>query len=94
VNPFGGSHLDVLDGAPRLAGFDQFGLVQTVDRLGQRVVIRAADRTDRGLDPGLREALAEPDRRVLRSSIRVVDNIFQIENAFLLTRRIGCGSPT
>jgi transposase InsO family protein len=40
VNPFGGGHLDVLDSAPRLAGFDQFGLVQTVDRFSQRVVIQ------------------------------------------------------
>ena len=63
VNPCGGGHLDVLGGAPRLAGFDQFGLVQTVDRLGQRVVIRAADRANRGLDSGLCEAFAESDRR-------------------------------
>jgi hypothetical protein len=27
VNPVGGGHLDVLDSAPRLAGFDQFGFV-------------------------------------------------------------------
>jgi hypothetical protein len=39
VDPCGGGHIDVPDGAPRLAGFDQFGLVQAVDRLGQRVVI-------------------------------------------------------
>jgi len=34
VDPFGGGQFDLLDGAPRLAGFDQFGFVQAVDRLG------------------------------------------------------------
>jgi hypothetical protein len=34
VDPAGGGQLDVLDGAPGLAGFNQLGLVQAVDRLG------------------------------------------------------------
>ena len=38
VDPFGGGELDLLDGPPGLAGFDQFGLVEAVDRLGERVV--------------------------------------------------------
>jgi hypothetical protein len=37
----------------------------------------------------LGEAFAEPDRGVLGPSISVVDNIFEIENAFLLTRPDG-----
>ena len=39
VNPFGGGHLDVLDGAPRLAGFDQLGFVQAVDGFNQGIVV-------------------------------------------------------
>jgi hypothetical protein len=31
-------HLDILDGPPWLAWFDQFGFVQAVDRLGEGVV--------------------------------------------------------
>ena len=69
--------LDCLDGAPGPARFDQLGLVQAVDGLGQRVVIGAADGADRGLDPGFGEPLGEPDRRVLRPAIRMVDNIFE-----------------
>ena len=53
VNPCGGVHLEALGGAPRLAGFDQFGLVQTIDRLGQRVVIAVALAADGGFDTGL-----------------------------------------
>ena len=51
VDPLGGGDLDVVDGPPGLAGFDQLGLVQAVDRLGQGVVVGAADRADRGRIP-------------------------------------------
>ena len=40
VDPFGGGQFDLLDGAPRLSGFDQLGFVQPVDRLGQSVIPR------------------------------------------------------
>ena len=83
VDPFGGGEFDLLDGPPGLAWFDQLGLVQAVDRFGQGVVIGAADRADRGLDPGVGEPLGEPDRSVLRTSICMVDNIFQVKR-FLL----------
>jgi hypothetical protein len=65
VDPFGGRQLDFVDGPPRLARSDQLGLVQAVDGLGQRVVIGAADRSDRGLDTSFGETFGEPDRRVL-----------------------------
>ena len=65
VDPFGSGVFDLVDGAPGLAWFDQLGLVQAVDRFGERVVIGAADRADRGLDPGFGEPLSEPDRGVL-----------------------------
>ena len=74
VDPFGGGQLDLLDGPPRLAGFDQLGFVQPVDRLGQRVIVGAADGTDRRLDASFREPLSEPDRGVLRSFIGVKPN--------------------
>lgn len=63
-------------------------LVQTIDRLGQRIVIGAADRSDRGLDACLGEPLAEPDGRILRTPICMVDNIVQIEHTFLVLRSI------
>ena len=50
MDPFGSSQLDLFDGPLRSAWSDQLGFVQTVDRLGQRVVIGAADRSDRGLE--------------------------------------------
>lgn len=74
---------DVFDGPPGLAGFDQLDVVQTIDRSGQRIVIGAADHSDRGLNACLGEPLAEPDGRVLRTPVCMVDNIFQIEHTFL-----------
>ena len=38
----------------------------------------------RGLDAGFSEPFAEPDGRVLRPSIRMVDNIFEVELTFAL----------
>ena len=58
VDPLGGGDLDVIDGPPGPARFDQLGLVQAVDRLGQRVVERVADRPDGGGDAGLGEPFA------------------------------------
>ena len=46
VDPFGGRVFDVVDGLPRFARFDQFGLVQAVDRLGESVVILVAGGPD------------------------------------------------
>jgi hypothetical protein len=37
VDPFQGGDLDVVGGAPWACGFDQLGLVETVDRLGEGV---------------------------------------------------------
>jgi hypothetical protein len=48
VDPFRGGQFDCFNGPPGLAWFDQLGLIQAVDRLGQRVVTGAADRADRG----------------------------------------------
>jgi hypothetical protein len=55
VHPFEGRELDGLEVAPRSASMDDLSLVEAVDRLGQRVVVRVADAADGGLDPGLGE---------------------------------------
>ena len=43
VDPFGGGQLDVIDVVPGSLLLDQLGLVEAVDRLGQRVVVRRPD---------------------------------------------------
>ena len=47
-DPRQGGQLDLAGSSPRAAGADQLGLVQAVDRLGQRVVDRVARGADRG----------------------------------------------
>jgi len=57
VDPFEDGVLDSLQAAPRCAPVNHLSLVEAVDRFGQGVVIRVADRANRRLDPGLvREA--------------------------------------
>ena len=40
VDPFGSGKLDLLQGPPGPAGFDELGLEQPIDRLRERVVPR------------------------------------------------------
>jgi hypothetical protein len=53
--------------APGLAGPDQLGLVQTIDRVGRGIRAGASDRSYRRMDSHRGETLTEPDRGVLRS---------------------------
>ena len=55
------------------AASDHLGLVEAVDRLGQGVVIAAADAADRRLDASVGETFGVADRNVLRSAVRVVN---------------------
>ena len=65
VDPAGSRVLDVSDGAvaPGVEhrGTDALGLVQAGHALHQCIVVRVADRPDRGTDPFELEAFGEPD---------------------------------
>jgi hypothetical protein len=50
---------------------NQFGLVQTVDCLGQCVVVTVATATNRGLDARFGQSLAIANANVLRASVGV-----------------------
>ena len=52
---------------------DHLGLVQPVDRLGQRVVVTVADAAHRWLDPGFGQPLGVADADVLHAAVGVVD---------------------
>src|SRR5262245_27838804 len=51
---------------------DELRLVETVDRLGESIVITVADAANRRLDARLRQSLGILDRDVLAASIAVV----------------------
>src|SRR6476660_1752664 len=65
IDPFGGGILDLLDGPPRAPVFDQLGLIQTVDRLGKRIIERIPNVTNRSRDASLGQVLREPHRSIL-----------------------------
>src|SRR4051794_26601303 len=50
VDPFRGGELGLVKAAPRVGFLDQLGRVEAVDRLGQGVVERRADRAGRRPD--------------------------------------------
>ncbi len=52
---------------------DDLGLVKTVDRLGQDIVVAVANAADRWFDPGLGKALGILDRDVLAAAAAVMD---------------------
>ena len=53
VHPFECGVLNSFKGSPRSSPVDDLGLVKTVDRLGQGVVVAVANAADRWFDPGL-----------------------------------------
>lgn len=54
----------------------------------------AADRADRGLDTGVGKMFGESNRRVPRTPICVVHNIFQICDPFTWRVQIACSSAS
>jgi len=52
---------------------DDLGLIETVDGLGERVVIAVADTADRRLDAGLGQALGIADRDILHAAVRMMN---------------------
>ena len=68
VHPFQGRELDGFERPSRPAPMDDLGLVETVDGLGQSIVIAVAHATHRRLDTGVGQALGVFDRDVLAAS--------------------------
>jgi hypothetical protein len=57
VDPFEGGELDGLEVPPRPTPPNDFGLVESVDRLGERIVVTVADAADGRLDASVFQAL-------------------------------------
>ncbi len=51
---------------------NDLGLVETVDRFGEGVVVTVADASDRRLDASFCQPLGIPDGHVLKAAIRVM----------------------
>ena len=73
VHPLEGCELDGLEAAPRSLPMDDLSLVESVDRFGQRVVVRVANAADGRLDPGFGEPLGVLDRNILSAAITMMN---------------------
>jgi hypothetical protein len=71
IDPFGGRVLDLINRPPWPPMFDHLGLVQAVDRLGERIVERTPYAANGSRDASFGEPLGEPDRRVLTAGVGV-----------------------
>ena len=65
VDPFERGELDLFEAAPWPAPPDHFGFVESVDGLGEGVVVAVADAADRRLDAGVLQALRVFNRHIL-----------------------------
>ena len=68
-DPLEGGEFAVFEAPPRPAGIDEFGLVESDDRLGQSVVVGVTAATDRRLDPGHHQTLGVPNRQILNAAV-------------------------
>ena len=65
---------------------DQLGFVETVDRLGERVVIAVAHTADGGLDACLGKALSIADAHILRASVAMMHEAAPMDGPPLMQR--------
>ena len=72
INPFQRCELDGVERPPRPAPMDDLGFVETVDGLGQSIVVAVADAADRRFDAGFGQALGVFDRDVLAASVALL----------------------
>jgi hypothetical protein len=73
VHPFQLSELNGFKGSPRSAPLDHLGFVESVDGLGQSIVVTVTDAADRRLYAGFGEPFRVFDRDILAAAIAVVD---------------------
>lgn len=72
VDPFQSGELDRLGVAPRPMSMDNLGLVETVDRFRECVVVAVADASDRGLNACFCQPLGIANGYVLNAPVRVM----------------------
>ena len=65
-------------------GVEYLGLVEAVDRLSERIVIRVADAADGRFDAGIDEPLGVAQREVLRTSVTMMHETAALERTSLM----------
>jgi hypothetical protein len=89
VHPFERHPLHDFAASPRAPLPENFGLVESVQRLSHGVIVGVADRAKRSLDSELRTPLRVANAENLRSAIRVIDQLaFSLPGPERLLKRI------
>ena len=86
VDPFERGELDGLEVPPRPTPPDDLGLLESIDRLGERIVVAVADAADRWLDAGLGEALGVFYRDVLNATVAMMDEAAAMNRPTIMQR--------
>ena len=84
VDTFESGEFEIVEAAPGSLVANQSGLVEAVDRLGERVVIRIASGPDRLDNPVFGESLGVANRQILPAAVAVMNELVEI-GAFALT---------
>lgn len=93
VRPFEGFPLDVAHRFPWTDLVDHLGFEEANDALGQCIIVGVAHGSDREIDVSFSQPLGILYRQVLRSAVRVVNQVFVIRRFPLpdsLLKRIRC----
>lgn len=75
VDVLGGGEFDVGQRPPWPSGLDQLGLEEADRAFHEGVVVGVADAADGGCDAGRVQVFGEPETRVLRPGVRVIDQL-------------------
>ena len=81
---------DVLNVAPWSLAMDEFGLVETIEALGQRIIVTVALGPDRRDDLLLTESLGVANTEVLTASVIVMDQSRESEIVARVDRHLEC----
>ena len=77
VDPFQGGQLDLFDAAPGPTPFDQFGLEQPVDGLGEGVIKAVPAAADRAGDAELGEPVGVAHGQILTAPVAVMNQLMK-----------------
>jgi hypothetical protein len=89
IDPFQGGELHRIEAAPWSTPIDDFGLVESVDRFGEGVVVTVADASDRRFDASFCQSLGIPNGHVLNAAIRVMHEAASMSGAPIMKCLLG-----
>jgi len=88
VDPFQSGKLHGFEVSPRCAPMDDLGLVKTVDRFSESVVIGVTNTSDRRLDARFRQPFGIANGHILRSAVGMVNKPATVDGLPIMKRLV------